>query len=33
LAGNSHTVRGERVELVNELIDNIPSPVVLQSID
>lgn len=30
LPGNSHSVRGERVELVNELIDNIPSPVVLQ---
>lgn len=30
LTGNSHSVRGERVELVDELIDNIPSPVVLQ---
>lgn len=29
LPGNSHAVRRERVELVDELIDDIPSPVVL----
>lgn len=29
LSGDSHTVGRERVELVNELVDDIPSPVVL----